>query len=233
MKLSYLITCSNETDTLDRLLYKVMSSIDVPEDEVIVLQDSNFYKENDDVYKIIHKYFDCPGFSRNILHLTHDLNNNYGEHKNWGAQQCKGDYIFQIDGDELPSQFLLANVKDIILANPDVETFWLPRINDFRGVTTEHAIKWGWKLSASPTYNRPIVNWPDPQGRLFKNIPDRIKWVGRLHERIEGNESYVYLPFDEELALYHNKTIEKQIETNVRYNTLFSKEENKGFSLPK
>jgi hypothetical protein len=82
-------------------------------------------------------------------------------------------------------------------------------------------------------YKAVLVNAYDHQGRLFKNEPDRIKWVGKLHERIEGNKNFVYLPADESLSLYHDKTIEKQIETNLRYNRDFTKQENKGFNLPK
>lgn len=82
-------------------------------------------------------------------------------------------------------------------------------------------------------YKAVLVNAYDPQARLFRNIPDRIKWVGRLHERIEGNKNFTYLPSEELLSLYHDKTIEKQIETNIRYNTDFSKRENQGFNLPK
>jgi hypothetical protein len=54
-----------------------------------------------------------------------------------------------------------------------------------------------------------------------------------LHERIEGNNNYVYLPFEEDLALYHDKTIEKQVETNLGYNKRFTEKENQGFNLPK
>ena len=48
----------------------------------------------------------------------------------------------------------------------------------------------------------------------------------------QGNKNYVYLPPDEDLAIYHDKNIEKQLETNKRYNTDFTEDENKGFKLP-
>lgn len=225
MKLSYLITCHDETTTLDNLLSRLDKFLG-DNDEVVIVSD-NPTKET---YRILYNWTSGP---THVYVYEHNLNNNYSEHKNWGSSKCSGDYIFQIDGDENPTEALLENIKDIIEANPTIEVFWLPRINDFKGVTTEHAKQWGWRLTESSTYKRPIINWPDPQGRLFKNIPNRIKWVGRLHERIGGNTSYVYLPFDEELALYHDKTIEKQIETNLRYNSNFTKEENWGFNLPK
>jgi len=158
----------------------------------------------------------------------HKLDRNYSEHKNYGKSQCKGDYIFQIDDDELPSETLLENLKDLIQLNNDVDLFWIPRINDFKGVNAENSRQWGWRLT--PYEDRLIVNWPDPQGRLFKNV-SYIEWKRTLHEKVEGAKTYVHLPSVYELALHHNKTIEKQIETNIKYNKLFTEEENKGFKV--
>jgi len=76
-------------------------------------------------------------------------------------------------------------------------------------------------------YKVPLVNWPDYQTRIFKNLPS-IRWRNRLHERISGNTNYVFFPKEEEYALYHNKTIEKQIETNLRYNKEFTANDNLG-----
>lgn len=228
MKLSYLITFSTETNSLESLLDMVTIN-KCGNDEIVLLADSG--NLNLTTGEILKEYL-SRGVS-NVFYWEHNLNNDYSTHKNFGATKCSGDFIFQIDGDEIPTETLLVNIKDIIESNSGVEAFWIPRINDFRGVTEEHARKWGWRLTESPTYKRPLVNWPDPQCRVFKNDPDRIKWVGRLHERIEGNNNYVYLPFDEDLALYHDKTIEKQVETNLRYNEKFTVKENQGFNLPK
>jgi hypothetical protein len=52
-----------------------------------------------------------------------------------------------------------------------------------------------------------------------------------LHEKIEGYKEYSFLPAEEEWALYHDKTIETQIATNLRYNKEFSKSENEGHTI--
>jgi glycosyltransferase involved in cell wall biosynthesis len=226
INISYLVTCSSETTTLLSLLQRLVNFV-VDGDEIVVVADSSC-TNNDETKLILNSFAENPY----VKVLLHKLDNDYSSHKNWGATQCKNKWIFQIDGDELPAEDLLSNIKDIIESNPDIEAFWIPRINDFRGVNETHARQWGWRLSISPTYNKPIVNWPDPQCRCFLNIPERIKWVGRLHERIQGNNTYAFLPVTEELALYHDKTIEKQVETNVRYNKLFTEKENRGFKIP-
>jgi glycosyltransferase involved in cell wall biosynthesis len=168
---------------------------------------------------------------KDIFVHKHSLDNNYSEHKNFGTKQCSGDWVFQIDGDELPSDTLIYNIRDIININNNVELIYVPRINDFIGVTEDHAKQWGWQLTHSSLYNRPIVNWPDFQSRLYKRDYPRIKWDRRLHEKIIGYTKYAFLPDDEEFALYHDKTIEKQIETNQRYNKDFSVDDNKGHTI--
>ena len=129
-----------------------------------------------------------------------------------------------------PESLLGENLHALLDSNPSVEAYAVPRINDFKGVTEEHAKQWGWKLDHSPTYSRPRVNWPDYQWRIFKRDYPRISFLRRLHEKIEGYSTFVYLPAEENYALYHDKTIEKQIETNLKYNKIFTEEENRGHS---
>jgi len=222
MKISYLVTCSTETTTLINLLNKL--SFVVGDDEIVIVADSDTRNEPTD--KIL------DSFRKKFRVLYHSLDRNYGAHKNWGAEQCKGDWIFQIDADELPADYTLGeNLHALLDTNVGVDLIYVPRINDFKGVTQEHARQWGWKLSISPTYNREIVNFPDFQPRIFLNVPDRIKWDRRLHEKIEGFTTMATLPAEEEFALYHDKSIATQIETNKRYNVWFTQEENKGHNV--
>ncbi len=223
MKLSYLISVHNETNTLINLLERVINQR-VDGDEIVILDD---YSNNSLTNKIILDA--CK--NKNVFTYLHHLDNDYGTHKNFGTEKCTGDWIFQIDGDELPSETLIFNIRDIISTNLNIELIYVPRINDYKGVTEEHAKPWGWRLTISPTYKRPLVNWPDYQSRLYKRDIGRIKWDRKLHEKIVGHEQYSFLPADEDLALYHDKTIEKQLETNKRYNQQFSVEDNMGHKV--
>jgi hypothetical protein len=76
-----------------------------------------------------------------------------------------------------------------------------------------------------------LVNALDFQWRIFKKDYPRISFRKRLHERIEGFGAYSVLPATEEYALYHDKTIEKQLETNLKYNQVFTQAENKGHGI--
>jgi len=240
MKISYLVTCSTETDTLRKLLIRLKN--DLGNDELIIIIDGSNRETLRIIYDIEHEhpvtqvegntYFSTPKKVSNITSYTHSLNADYGSHKNFGIEKSTGDWIIQLDGDELPSENIIGeNLHAIIESNPNVELIFVPRINDYRGVQPHHATQWGWRLDISPTYNRPRVNFPDFQGRIFRNIPDRIKWDRKLHEKIEGHTQYSFLPAEEDYAIYHDKTIEKQLETNIRYNKVFTKEDNMGHKV--
>jgi len=234
-KVSYLITVSTETDTLRKLLSIVGTVVKNSDDEVIVLIDSEA-KDNQETKNILSEFAVKMGYEmiekKTCKVLEHPLDRNYGAHKNFGIERSSGDFIFQIDGDEYPPDALIGeNLHALLEANPTMEAYAVPRINDFRGVTPQHAAQWGWKLTVSPTFKRPVVNYPDFQFRIFKREYPRISFNRRLHEKIEGYLTYVCLPQDEEYALYHDKTIETQVKTNLRYNQVFTQAENQGHSV--
>lgn len=222
MKISYLITCHSETKTLDNLLSRLDSFLGDNDDEVVILVDHPTPATTD----ILYRWTAIP----KINAYEHSLDNDYGDHKNYGNKNCTGDWIFQCDGDELPPESLLGeNLKVIIESNPDVELIYVPRINDQRGVTEEDANEFGWRLVYLPEYENgkiPLVSWPDYQSRIYKNIPERIKWVNKLHEKIEGYTQYSVLPAELDYAIYHDKTIETARETNRKYKQVFLPEEN-------
>lgn len=235
MKVSYLVTCSTETDTFQRLLNRLIEVNKTTDDEIVILMDKKYASPGNSTYEIVvntfHDYCGIPTDRGRII--VHDLNNNYGGHKNFGIENCRGNYVWQIDGDEMPPEALLGeNLHALLESNPTIEAYAVPRVNDFKGVKDEHARQWGWRLTPSPMCNdRLIVNFPDFQWRIFKRDYPRISFTRRLHEKIEGYGPSVALPADEGYALYHDKTIEKQIETNLRYNKLFTQDENKGHSV--
>lgn len=229
MKISYLVTCSTETKTLNNLLSRLDEVLGDNDDEVIILVDN----PSKQTVEIVSNW---TSGQTNVYGYEHSLNADYGAHKNFGSTKCSGYFIFQIDGDELPSENIIGdNLKAIIESNPEVELIYVPRINDYKGVKEEHARQWGWRLTSSKSdgiaQGRPLVNFPDFQGRIYRNISDRIKWDRKLHEKIEGHKEYSFLPVEEEYALYHDKTIEKQLETNLRYNKVFTVEDNMGHKV--
>ena len=111
------------------------------------------------------------------------------------------------------SEYMINNVSEIISMNPDVDLYYVPRINTVDGITEEHIKKWNWVVDHK---NR--INHPDYQGRIFRK---GLMWSGNVHERIVGFSKYSLLPTEEELySIQHHKTISKQETQNKLYETI-------------
>jgi len=214
MFLSYLVTCHNETSSLDKLLSKLVQN-KKDNHEIVLLDD---YSDNPETLGIIQKYKEKTSFHQ------HRLDRNYGAHKNYGIEQCKGNWIFQLDGDEYPTDLLLENIDVVLESNADNEVLWLPRLNYFVGVTELDVKTWGWN------YQDGMINFPDYQSRIYRNL-SHIRYERRLHEKVEGFKSYTFVPPQKDYAIVHEKTIEKQRQTNLNYNKMFTDEENRGYHV--
>lgn len=224
MKISYLITCHNETKELLDLIEKFKSHIhnNAPNDEVVILDD---FSTNEDTKKILYTA-NTYGFTV----VQHALNKNFAEHKNHGSKRCVGDYIVQLDADEYLWPSFLENMRELLESNPTVELYRVPRVNIVRGATPQDAAMWGWDLSRLPEFGEvPIVNWShgDYQSRIYKNSL-KIQWHKPLHETIVGAEFVSQLPREVEWSIIHDKTIERQKAQNTFYNQNWSRSANMG-----
>jgi hypothetical protein len=207
IKISYALTVCNEYEEIQRLVAFLLEYKE-DQDEIIILYDSNNGDEK------IEEYLRAKPVNSTFSWHKGSFEGHFANWKNKLTSYCSGDYIFQIDADEIPNEVLLSNLKGILESNPDNEVFLVPRVNTVSGLTQEHVTKWRWNID-----DEGRVNWPDYQWRIWKNKPE-IKWVNKVHERLEGFKTYAALPSQEELALYHPKDIERQEKQNNYYNTL-------------
>ena len=212
MKISYAIPVCTEHAELEKLLLFLTKHIDT-EDEIVVQCDQG--NTTLEVYKVIDSFQFAPvGFEDPIKVIEFPLNADFASFKNNLKEHCTGDWIFQIDADELPTYYLINNLKEILKANPTTDLFLVPRINTVKGITEEHIKKWNWNVD-----ERGWVNFPDYQTRVVQNNP-KIKWASKVHEVLTGHEKYALLPQEEEWSLYHHKHIDKQEHQNKFYDTL-------------
>ena len=171
MKISYLVATHNETDTLIKLLERLVN-YRFDEDEIVILDD---FSDNSKTIEILKQV----SSQKNVFVFQHRLNNDYGSHKNFGNEKCSGDWVFQIDADELPSETLIFNIRDIITSNPNVELIYVPRINDYRGVSSEHAKQWGWKLTPSEVIiHERLIDTNSDEYKFLKNSGYIIEETG-------------------------------------------------------
>ena len=198
--ISYAITACNEHEELNRLLIFLESHV-TDRDEIIIQIDSE--KASLEVKQLV-EHFNVGRTQRYEFHrIFFPLNGDFSAFKNNLSNHCSRDYIFQIDADEIPHEWLLQNLSKILTYNPDVDVYLVPRINTVKGITDEHIQKWNWRVDKDGW-----VNFPDYQWRIWKNRVG-IKWVNKVHERLDGFSQYVALPSSEEFCLYHPKTIER------------------------
>lgn len=206
MKISFALLCHNETDSLHELLSTLI--VERPyKYEIVIIHDVDERPTID----LLNGYKEC-----NLCHIyERPLNNNYAAQKNYMTEQCSGDYIVNPDADELFPEYILENIHLIIEQN-NTELIWMPRINIVDGLTEEWAMKFGFRVN-----EQDYINYPDWQGRIYKNEYPRIHWKNSVHERLEGFDTYSFLPDDldmaEHMAIIHRKTLDKQIKQNQKY----------------
>lgn len=207
MKISYAVTVCNEFIEIQRLLKFLLETKRV-QDEIVVLYDA---KNGDNE---IESFLRSNSINGEFAWHKAEFQGHFADWKNKLTSLCNGDYIFQIDADELPTKTLIEYLPDLINSNSQIETILVPRINTVDGIDQAHIQRWGWNVN-----EHGWINWPDYQWRIWKNKPE-IKWINKVHERLDGFLSYASIPADESLALQHPKTIERQIKQNAYYNTL-------------
>ena len=214
MKLSYAIPVCNEIDEIKRLLtFLIENKRD--EDEIVIVYDSvNGTKE-------VREYLVSvdPGTSYQPLQdypvrwYSYDFDGDFGKMKNWLTDMCTGDYIFQIDADEMVDEYVIRLLPQVLEHN-DVDVIMVPRINTVEGLTPEHVSKWGWRVD-----EKGYVNFPDYQWRIYRNT-ESIRWKNRVHETLGGYKTLSHLPRNPEWCLNHHKTIDRQERQNKLYDTL-------------
>lgn len=203
MKISYAITVCNEIDEIKKLIPFLVKN-KRQQDEIVVLFDKQ--GGTAEVWSYLQQ--------QDIKCEAKSFQHHFADWKNHLNSLCSGNYIFQIDADELPSLHLISILPELLTTNKGVEIILVPRVNTVEGLTQEHIDKWKWKVD-----DKGWINWPDYQWRIYKNSDD-IKWVNKVHEKLTGFKEYSTLPLLELYALEHSKSIKKQEQQNNYYNTL-------------
>ena len=207
MVISYAITTHNEYDEINELLGILVHHIDT-DDEIVILDDFSDERTQEVFTAWMQQYQQI-----NWKFEQRALNKDFAKQKNYLTRMCSGDYIINIDADEIPHDVFLNQIKQVIEIN-DVDLIWVPRVNTVDGLTEQHIQQWGWNVN-----EKGWVNYPDYQARVYRNC-DYIKWIKPVHERIDGAKTFSHLPPHEALSFYHHKKIDKQEQQNKFYSTI-------------
>jgi len=207
-KITYAVTVCDELEELVRLVNFLQRKMDEG-DDILVQYDSDRATEGVvDYLRVI------SGIHKNITVISYPLAGNFAEFKNNLKRYANGEFIVQLDADELLDEYLIDNLHRFLDMNSGVDLYFVSRVNTVEGLTEEHIQKWGWKVNEEGW-----VNWPDYQTRIYRKTSE-IEWEGKVHERIKGYNTFSVLPAEKEYALYHPKGIERQERQNLKYSQM-------------
>lgn len=209
MNISYCITVYNEFIELQKLLETLKHSIDRSTDELVVV---HTYRDNTEKHSPWFMNIQKLCSSRIMTYKNFHFQNKFCDLKNYLNSLATKDYIFNFDADELATPDAITSWKNYI--NDEHDLYYVPRVNTVSDYTQEDIDLYGWKINEYGW-----INWPDYQPRIFKNN-DSIKWEGNVHEQITGYKSAVAIPPNPQMALIHQKTIERQRKQNSYYENI-------------
>ena len=204
--ISYAITVHNELEELTKLLNFLQVYIR-KEDEIVIQYDDQ------SVTQEVMEYLDIMEKMHKYTIVGFPLNKDFASYKNNLKSYCTKDFIFQIDADEIPHEYLIEHLPQVLEDNP-VDVVFVPRVNTVAGIMPEHLKKWKWTLNENGW-----VNFPDYQLRIYRRT-DEVEWRNKVHETITGYNTFSNFPAEEHWSLYHAKKIERQEKQNKFYETL-------------
>lgn len=128
------------------------------------------------------------------------LDKNFAQQRNYMKSLCRGDFIFYLDPDELPSDEVVLGLPSIfqMMADADIDACTLPRFNILH--ESDRPLHPRSLDLNDPSYK---VEWED-QFRLLRNSP-KLYWTMPINEYLTGMRRCYRFPQMPRYALLHPK----------------------------
>ena len=202
--ITYAIGVCDEHRELHSLLTFLKRTKD-ERDDINVLVDSG--KETPEVTRVLELFSDDISVNRRLF------DGDFASHRNYHIEKCSGDYIFMIDADEIPQEDLIRSIRQPF-EKTECDLVLVPRMNLCPGYTREWLKKYNFNANEVG-----FINWPDYQGRIFKNDPS-IRWSKNLHEVVTGAKHPIRLDPMPSIGIWHIKSTERQEKQDDFYKNL-------------
>ena len=159
MKISYACTVCNEFLEIQKLVTFLLEN-KRDQDEIVILYDSAHGDEG------IEEYLRAKSVNGEFNWHKGEFEGHFANWKNKLTSLCSGDWIFNIDADEIPHKNLMVNLAAVVESNPETDVFWVPRVNTVEGLTEQDIKNWRWRVDKfeSPALKRKrVFDLDDPQ----------------------------------------------------------------------
>ena len=143
----------------------------------------------------------------------------FSELKNLAFQYTDKEWIFQLDADENLTKTLIQQINQFLETAKDDgwDVIMIPSINtysdleDYPNFIEDNYLHFEFN-------ERGWMHWPEYCLRIYRNL-DYIRWVGEIHESIQGCKAHLQIEPSEDYAIIHEKSISKQLISDEYYNT--------------
>jgi glycosyltransferase involved in cell wall biosynthesis len=145
LRISYAILTHNEGSCI-KDLFEILLKYKDPGDEIIVVDD---YSNDRATVEILLEYS-----HKNLINLYfRNLDKDFASQKNYLMSKCSGEFILNVDADEIVKPELILNIKEILELNPEIDLYAVPRENVVIGITDEHIKRWKWNVNKNGFIN--------------------------------------------------------------------------------
>ena len=114
MRISYAITVCREFVEIQRLVHFLLQHKRSQDNIVILYDEANGDSE-------VETFLRTHSINGEFAWHKAKFNRHFADWKNKLTSLCSGDYIVNIDADEIPNQYLVENLPSILELNPDID----------------------------------------------------------------------------------------------------------------
>jgi len=170
ISISYAITVCNELEEI-KILLPFLYKNKKPQDEIVVLLDKP--KASTELIDLLYRYSSAD----HIILRESTFMGHFADWKNELTSMCKGNYIYQIDADEMVDPIIFDNLHWILKMNSEVDIFLVPRINIVNNLGLSWMKKWGWNCyKIEDKIQTKVFDSEDPRDRDELDLLEYYGW---------------------------------------------------------
>lgn len=220
MKISFAICTKNEGEYINQLLSRLAKHIQYDrsgtEFDIIILDDYSTDPATIDILD----FFGTESLIKIKLY-HHALQNDFASHKNYLIEKCLENsntpdhFILQLDADEFVEDAFLNALPNVLIENPEVDAYWIPRVNTVDGLEHKHIAQYLWTIDKIEDRRRiKVLDKTSDEYKVLKNLEYIIEEDGdavTFYEPIICWPDYQMRFFRANTSIYWTKKVHERL----------------------